>query len=133
MQLSGGPPCVGGAAKGEDAAPGMEAGAAPNEEDCIGALPKAGDDAGALLMELGGAAPFTGGKAGSFDDPAWPGNGAGNAPCAKTCPVWNVITATIASGAISWRIIKAIPSGPQPCFPIGARLRYRNFTIAASG
>lgn len=72
MQSSGGPPWVGGAAKELDIGarePGKEAGAAPKDEEGIGALPKAGA-AGALLTAAGGgAAPFTGGKAGSFTVP----------------------------------------------------------------
>src|SRR3984957_706423 len=91
------PPCGGGAAKGE-----LAMGADPGNEAPAGALPKAGV----------GAPPFTGGNAGSLAAPALPGSGAGNAPCAETCPAWNVTTAT-ASGTINWRIIKAIPSGMQ--------------------
>src|ERR1700722_6851795 len=103
MHSSGGRPCVGGAAKGDAPAPGKDAGA--------GALPKA-DAGGGLPKADEGAAPLTGGKAGSFAVPALPGSGAGNAPCAKTCPALNVTTATT-NGAINWRIIKAVPSGLQ--------------------
>src|ERR1700761_5453252 len=99
MHSSGGPPCVGGAAKGEAPAPGKDAGA--------GALPKADDAAGGAPKALEGAAPLTGGKAGSLKVPALPGSGAGNAPCAKTCPALNATTATT-NGAINWRIIKAV-------------------------
>src|SRR5579871_2307799 len=134
MQLSGGPAWVGGAAKGEFpiGAPGAgkDAGAAPNEEEGIGAVP----NAGARLADDGGAAPFTGGKAGSFTVPTLPcpGSGAGNAPCASTCPAWNIITAA-ASGAIKWRIINAIPSGPQTSSRQERDSVIRYFTIAASG
>src|SRR5271168_4766466 len=103
MHSSGGPPCVGGAAKGDAPAPGKDAAA--------GALPKA-EDGGGLPKAPEGAAPLTGGKAGSFALPALPGSGAGNAPCAKTWPALNVTTATN-SGAMNWRIIKAVPSGLQ--------------------
>src|ERR1700722_15758136 len=65
MQSSEGPACVGGAAMGvfvNGVAPA--AGNEPGE----GAAPKEGV----------GAAPFTGGNAGSLATPALPGNGAGN-------------------------------------------------------
>ena len=126
MQLSTAPDCVGGAAKGcPPPDPGKEAGAAlPNEEEGIGVLPIeraavdgaapfTGGKAGSLTVPTFLAAPFTGGNAGSLTPPAWPGRGAGNAPCAQTGPE-NVTTATTAmSGAINWRIINAVPSGPQ--------------------
>lgn len=139
MHTSGGPPCVGGAAKGAPIGaapiaagpgPGKAAGAAPKEEEGIGALPKAGAAAG-LLMELDGATPFTGGKAGSFAEPAWPGSGAGNVPCAKACAAWNITAAKI-TGAINRRIIKAIPSGKQHV-PDRRATPVRYFTIAAGG
>jgi hypothetical protein len=132
MHSSGGPPWVGGAAKGEAPALGKDAGA--------GALPKA-DAGGGAPKALDGAAPLTGGKAGSFTVPTLPGSGAGNAPCARTCPALNVTAATAAKtadlkiqrckrltgvagtacelrkantgGAINGRIIKAVPSGLQ--------------------
>src|SRR6202012_5309007 len=111
-------PCVGGAANGEldiGACPGNAAGAA-------GALPNAPGGGGALPKAPGGgAAPLTGGKAGSFTVPALPGSGAGNAPCAQTCPAWNVTTAT-RNGAINRRIIKAVPSGPASFFPLVERI-----------
>src|SRR3984957_2311074 len=110
MHSSGGPPWVGGAAKGDAPADGKDAGA--------GALPKAEDAGGGAPKAPDGAAPLTGGKAGSFAVPALPGSGAGNAPCAKTCPALNVTTAATRGAInwrimINWRIIKAIPSGLQ--------------------
>src|SRR5579863_8632191 len=119
MQSSlGPPPCVGGAANGE-----LAIGACPGKEACAGALPNAPDGGAALPKAPGGGAePLTGGKAGSFAVPALPGSGAGNAPCAQTCPAWNVTTAT-RNGAINRRIIKAVPSGPASLFPTGERLQ----------
>jgi hypothetical protein len=64
----------------------------PKAPDGGGAFPNAPDDGG-------GAAPLTGGKGESFAVPALPGSGAGNAPCAETCPAWNVTRATTASTA----------------------------------
>jgi hypothetical protein len=105
---------------------------APGKEAGAGVLPKDGAMGGALPKAVGGAAPFTGGKAGSLAVPALPGSGAGNAPCAKTCPAWNVTAATI-SGAISWRIINAIPSGLQLFSRQEIDSVSGYFTIAASG
>ena len=86
MQSSLGPAWVGGAAigvfpNGDPPTPGNALGE--------GAAPKDG----------AGAAPFTGGNAGSLAAPAFPGSGAGKELCAETWPAWNVTTAT-ASGTI---------------------------------
>lgn len=73
MQVSIAPDCVGGAAKGDaPPAPGKEAGAGvpPKEEDGIGELPRE-RAADVLPYEVVGAAPFTGGKAGSLAVPTF--------------------------------------------------------------
>ena len=54
----------------------LETGAAPCDGNADGAP-----------TEADGAAPFTGGNGEAFAGAAlWLGNGAGNAPCANTCP-----------------------------------------------
>ena len=96
MQSSGGPPaCEGGAGPRSNAAP--ESGAAPVDGNATGAPPRAA-----------GAAPFTGGNGEALLGAAWPGSGAGNAPCAKPWPAWQVTRATV-SGTIKRRMIKAVP------------------------
>src|SRR5262249_2145296 len=74
----------------------------------IGAAPPEGKgDAGALPTEAVGLAPLTGGNAGSFAGAAdWPGNGAGNAPCASAELAVAESTASV-SGTIKRLIIKA--------------------------
>jgi hypothetical protein len=71
----------------------------------MGLAPFTGGNAGSLAVAL---APLTGGKAGSFAGAAaWPGNGAGNAPCARAEPADAESTASV-SGTIKRLIIKAV-------------------------
>ena len=83
-----------------------EAGALPTE--AMGLEPFTGGNAGSLAVAR---EPLTGGNAGSFAGAAaWPGNGAGNAPCAKAEPADAESTASV-SGTIKRLIIKAVFSG----------------------
>ena len=83
-----------------------EAGALPTE--AMGLAPFTGGNAGSLAVAR---EPVTGGNAGSFAGAAtWPGNGAGNAPCATAEPADAESTARV-SGTIKRLIIKAVFSG----------------------
>ena len=54
----------------------------------VGAAPRSNTEgpAGAALRTGAPVAPFTGGNGEAFAGALWLGSGAGNAPCAKTCP-----------------------------------------------
>src|SRR5204862_8021234 len=95
MRASEGPCCDAGAAERS------------NAEPVSGAAPFAGNELGAAPTEALGAAPFTGGNTESFLTGAWPGRGAGNAPCAQAGPEWTAIDAAV-SGTIRPRTIKAV-------------------------
>ena len=96
-----------------------EAGAVPIE--AIGLAPLTGGNAGSL---------WTGGNAGSFAGAAaWPGSGAGNAPCASAELAVAESTASV-SGTIKRLIIKAVFSG-EVQRPAGVRTPSA-FTIPAA-
>src|SRR5690242_1737039 len=124
MQASEGPPpaWVGGAgakplgAAATGAAPALGNGEAPGggaPTEALGAAPLTGGNAGSLAGGLW-AAPLTGGNAGSFATTpprgVWFGKGAGNAPCASACPPWTASTAIVIGTIKRWIIKSASPA-----------------------
>src|SRR5215831_15474122 len=129
MQASEGPPpaWVGGAGAkplgaATGAAPALGNGEAPGggaPTEALGAAPFTGGNAGSLAGARW-AAPLTGGNAGSFaitpPRGCWFGNGAGNAPCASACPPWTASTAIVIGTIRRWIIKSVSPASSKGPF-----------------